>query len=378
MNFINTFEASKKWGISQRRVRIMCQNGQIPGSVLIGKSWQIPEDAQKPMDKRTLEGKEAIEHKDCLYLMLNAEYADNNPNSNEDEKLLCDIQKIMLEGDLDKAYESVKSYISTCKNSGYLLVAIAIQFTIAFYLGKKVKQAELFIKYKYLIDDERFYYMNLYINLFLNKHKNINLTKNISSDVYPQLTYRAKRNFLLDSIRHRFYVDYTYLELESSQFELIDNKEIVAYNHILLATYYNITNNITLHDMHIKKALDIILPRKWYLLIAEHGYIVNWHLERFLDEDTIKYINKLEETVCKNYLKHGTTGRIIKKSELDPTLIVKIIFQIASNKTNEEISSNLNITLYQVKKYINEIYRIIGSDDRKVVGEFLLEEINSI
>lgn len=379
MKYITTLEASKKWNISQRRVRILCQNGHIKNCVLVGKTWQIPEDAEKPEDNRTLKAKEAREFNDYFYLMLNAEYADNNLTATPEEKTLCDIQKTMLLGDLESAYTQIDEFIKSTTNKGYLLIAAGIQFTIAFYLGKKLKQAEILLKYSKFLEDEHFKYTSIYMNLFLNKKiKNSLLELDIPSDMLPQITYRSKRNFLLDSIKKGVRLDKATLEFESKFLEIVDNKEIVAYNHTLLATYFNLVGDIELHNYHVDKALEIILPRRWYLLIAEHCYGVNWHLDRYLDNESIKEIEKLEETLSHNYLTHGTTGRIIKKTELNPVLIVKIIYLIAAGRTNEDIAYELNITLYQVKKYVTEIYRIIGNDDRKSVKEFLLQEITSI
>ena len=49
---ITTKQAAEKWGISDRRVRVLCANGQIEGAFREGKSWYIPETAQKPQDNR--------------------------------------------------------------------------------------------------------------------------------------------------------------------------------------------------------------------------------------------------------------------------------------------------------------------------------------
>lgn len=45
-------QAAEKWGISDRRVRILCSEGKIPGAFQDGRSWKIPIDAVKPTDGR--------------------------------------------------------------------------------------------------------------------------------------------------------------------------------------------------------------------------------------------------------------------------------------------------------------------------------------
>ena len=48
MNFISVAEAAKKWGVSERSVRGYCSEGRIDGAFLTGKTWNIPETAEKP------------------------------------------------------------------------------------------------------------------------------------------------------------------------------------------------------------------------------------------------------------------------------------------------------------------------------------------
>ena len=48
MRMISVVETAKKWNISERSVRNYCAQGRVPGAVLNGKVWSIPEDAEKP------------------------------------------------------------------------------------------------------------------------------------------------------------------------------------------------------------------------------------------------------------------------------------------------------------------------------------------
>jgi len=53
MNYMTTKEASLKWGISDRRIRVLCTEGKIEGAAKIGRNWSVPSDAMKPIDNRT-------------------------------------------------------------------------------------------------------------------------------------------------------------------------------------------------------------------------------------------------------------------------------------------------------------------------------------
>ncbi len=50
--YISSKEAADKWGISERRVRVLCSEGRINGAFQVGRGWNIPATAKKPVDKR--------------------------------------------------------------------------------------------------------------------------------------------------------------------------------------------------------------------------------------------------------------------------------------------------------------------------------------
>lgn len=51
MGYISVAEASKRWGISERSVRKYCAEGRVEGAALVGKTWTVPEGAEKPTRK---------------------------------------------------------------------------------------------------------------------------------------------------------------------------------------------------------------------------------------------------------------------------------------------------------------------------------------
>lgn len=53
MTYIKVSEAAEKWGISARRVRLLCEQGRIAGVERKGNLYMIPDDAVQPVDART-------------------------------------------------------------------------------------------------------------------------------------------------------------------------------------------------------------------------------------------------------------------------------------------------------------------------------------
>lgn len=52
MNYIKVSQAAEKWGLSARRVRVLCKENKIEGVIRKGNLYMIPENAQKPADGR--------------------------------------------------------------------------------------------------------------------------------------------------------------------------------------------------------------------------------------------------------------------------------------------------------------------------------------
>lgn len=57
MDYMSIADASYKWGISRRRIQVLCTEKRIAGVTHFGKAWAIPLDAEKPRDARVKNGK---------------------------------------------------------------------------------------------------------------------------------------------------------------------------------------------------------------------------------------------------------------------------------------------------------------------------------
>lgn len=69
MGYKSVAQIAEQWGISDRRVRILCQQGKIDGVIRKGRTWLIPADAEKPIDGRTTR----YQRNDSPYVELFAE-----------------------------------------------------------------------------------------------------------------------------------------------------------------------------------------------------------------------------------------------------------------------------------------------------------------
>ena len=79
-------QASEKWNISDRRVRVLCENGQIDGAYRIGKIWYIPDNSEKPADGR-------IKAKESLIALIDKKKAE------------LDTKRPLTEGEVKRLYD---------------------------------------------------------------------------------------------------------------------------------------------------------------------------------------------------------------------------------------------------------------------------------
>lgn len=70
MNYIKVSEAAQKWGISPRRVRVLCSENKIEGVIRKGKLYYIPVDALKPFDGRVLRSKRMQGNFTPMFIMI--------------------------------------------------------------------------------------------------------------------------------------------------------------------------------------------------------------------------------------------------------------------------------------------------------------------
>ena len=57
MEYLSISQTANKWGISKRRIQVLCSQNRIRGAMKIGSYWAIPVSAEKPVDRRVKNGK---------------------------------------------------------------------------------------------------------------------------------------------------------------------------------------------------------------------------------------------------------------------------------------------------------------------------------
>lgn len=103
--YLSSAEIAEKWGVSERSVRNYCNEGRVEGAVLIGKIWNIPENAEKPqrLNKKVtnklldvLKEEKKSQHKGGIYHKIQIELTYNS-NHIEGSRLTHDQTRYIYE-----------------------------------------------------------------------------------------------------------------------------------------------------------------------------------------------------------------------------------------------------------------------------------------
>ena len=116
MYYLSVSQVAKKWNMSERGVRKYCAENKIPGAFLTGKTWNIPENAQKPqrINKKSSEPKSLLErlreekktslkggiyHKIQIELTYNSNHIEGSKLTHDQTRYIFETNTIGIEND---------------------------------------------------------------------------------------------------------------------------------------------------------------------------------------------------------------------------------------------------------------------------------------
>ncbi len=407
MDYLKTDEVAAQWGISSRRLQILCAQGKIEGATRFGRAWMIPKDATKPVDGRTKASREAkIEQTDTdlpmpkktpfLYLTNLyhtpgcAENAIAELVGNHEAQVLFSAEIACARGDIDKVYDSAKYLLK--KHSGFyaVLAAGTLLAQCAIWRGDldMWRKAKVHISEADAKDDREREIITLClcavdsmlydvkdfpdwfkIGCFEMLHKD---TLPAAKVYYAQYIYAtgsglASKTFELEGVHGLALMGLLPATIEPMISQaMADNTVIVElYLRLTCAVTYHFSKNDAQAIRHIDRALAHALPDKLYGILAEYcrtiGPLIEQRL-RGVDESAWLEINRLHKSYVENWAKLGSliTGRQViehlSKQNRD-------VARLAAYKLSDaEIAERMNMSISGVKQAIRIIKERSGLD----------------
>ena len=406
MGYITVKEAAEKWGVTARRVQILCSQEKIKGATRFGRSWMIPRGAVLPSSANTEDPHLPMPRKSPFLDMTNlynspgeadelAEMLVNNPEA----YLLFKAQIAYRRGDIDAVYDHARYFLSVHSGfyailGGGMLLALCAIWRGDIYLWNEAKRHICEAPCKTKQDRE---IMTLTLAI-------------IDSSVYDNKDFPewfTAGNFeTLPADSHPaakvFYIKYLYMSafaIASKQAKLegieglalmrmIPNTieplitQAVVDKTVIPEIFLRMSCAVAYHNsgmddkarVHIKKAVTLALPDKFYGILAEYIRHFDGMLEDIIgeiDPSAVLAVNelysrysigwsRLSGTVRNRYVASDLTSREREIAKLS-----------AFGFTTKEIASMIYLSESTVKQAILRIVQKTGIKDRSEIPNIL-------
>ncbi len=157
MQYRSVNEIAKKWDVSERSVRNYCAHGRVPGAFLTGKTWNIPENAEKPersnkkkeqpitlldimQEQKVSKYSGGIYHKTQIDLTYNSNHIEGSRLTHEQTRYIFETNTIGVE----KEVLNVDDVIETANH--FRCIDMIIEHAKAALTEKFIKELHLILK----------------------------------------------------------------------------------------------------------------------------------------------------------------------------------------------------------------------------------------
>lgn len=399
MELITVKEAAKKWGVTPRRVQILCSEGKIKGIQRFGRIWMIPSHAVLPSSKKGEEPHLPMPKKSPFLDMTNiynkagevnkcADMLVNNPEAHLlFESLIC-----YRRGEIDKVYDNARFFLNSKSGfyailGGGMLLALCAIWRGDFNLWKEAKKHICDAPTKNKEDRD---IVSLALAIVDSSIYN--------NDDYPE--WFKKGNFeILPADSHPaakvFYIKYLYMTaygIASKQYKLegieglalmkiipftieplitqaVVDKTIITeiYLRMSCAVAYYLSGKKEEAITHIDRAIDLSLPDGLYGLLTE--YIR--HFDGLLEERIALKNPAVIEVINELYRKYSIGWAKLSnklKNKYIATNLTKREHEVAKltvfGYTIKEIAAMLYISESTVKQTISRVINKTGINDK--------------
>jgi len=404
MNYITIKEASEKWGVTDRQVQLLCKKGAVEGAQKFGRSWMIPENAQKPQDGRTKEGRKEADSasektltmprktpflfmSDLYSLPGSADEAVEQLADNPLAKTLFEAEIAYARGDIDAVYQSANvllkgtSFYSVLA-SGTLLALCAIwRGDLSLWRLAKVHMAEApaetdsdrdIITLALTAVDCMLYDVSSFpdwfkIGSFEPLHRDALPAAKVfyAKYLYSVAFVVATKEFEIEGQKGLSLMSMLPYTIEPMISQAMADNSVVAeiYLRLTCATVYHNAGNEKMAEYHVNRAIKLAIPDKLYGLLAEYCRVIYHLMEKCLTEIDEKMWQSVKMLYVGYYGGWTRLSGSVRGKQLITTLSPRersVARLAAFGLQNSEIAEKLHMSLSGVKQAIRIVSEKMG------------------
>ena len=407
MNFITVKEAAEKWGVTPRRVQILCSQEKIKGAYRFGRSWMIPDRAILPSSvKKNEEPHLPMPRKSPFLDMTDlynkvgeadacAEMLINNPEA----YALFNAQIAYRRGEIAQVYKHARYFLDSHSGfyailgAGMLLSIVAIWSGDAeiWYEAKrhvceahsKTEQDREIMSLTLAIIDSSIYNNNDFPEWFISGNFEV-----LPPDSHPaaKIFYTkylymaaiaiASGQINLDGIQGLALMKIIPNTIEPLITQAVVDKTIIPEIYLRFSAavaYYN-SGNKKKAISHIDKAIALALPDRLYGILAEYVRHFDGLLQERIelkDNLALERVTELSAIYTKNWSRLSGT---IRNRKIATNLTAKeheVAKLSAFGFSIKEISSMLHVSESTIKQTFARIINKTGIQDKKEFSDII-------
>ena len=407
MEYITVKEAAQRWGVSTRRVQILCSQARIPGVYRFGKSWMIPSEATLPSASRRSRGGALPMPRKSPFLNMTDMYTEPGSadaciralSDQPEAQALFAAEIAYSRGEIDRVVERANEFLAShsgfyAVNAGGMLLALAAMWRgdLSLYRRAKIHICEAPWE---TVGDKQIMALSLACI--------DSAVRDISN--YPEWFKRGQFEHLPPDSHPAakvFYIKYlmiTAQEVAKGSLKIPDItgmglmrtipyiaepliSRVVAegvivpeiHLRLLVATVYHQIGDDGSAILHIDKAIDLALPDRLYGILAEYRRNLDTLLDDRLlqkDQEALARTKDLHKTMLAAWTRLHNS---LHSRNISTALTVRereISRLAAFGLSNAEIAKRLNIAVSTVRKIILTSMNKTGTDKRRELGAYV-------
>ena len=406
MHFFKIEEIAAKWGVSPRAVQLLCKEGKIPGAQRFGRAWMIPENAERPIDRRTKEGRIFYEENQPLprktpFLYMSDLY--NIPGSadettraligHHEAKMLFEAEIAYARGEFDKVYAIASQLLGKCSDFYGVISAAMLLAQCAIWRGdiELWRTAKMHVSEapaKNDLDRDLMLLSICVIDIMLNNVTDfpewfrIGCFEPLHKDSLPAArVYYAKYlyaiaygvatgEFLMEGMEGLALMRTLPVAIEPMISQACADRSLVSeiYLRMSCAAMYHNGGDDEQAIRHIDRAIALALPDKLYGLLVEYCRVMDSLLEQrimLIDPEVWKEIKALYRIYNEGWSR--LSGSVRGKT-LATTLSAKereVAKLAAFGMSNAQIAEKLHMSVSVVKQSIRVTSEKTGMSRRE-------------
>ena len=392
---ITVNQAVEKWGISPRRVQMLCKEGAIAGATLWHRAWMIPDDATLP--GKTVEGgaetlsmpmprKSPFLHMTDLYQTPGtADKVVEELGYNREAQALFAAHIAYLRGEADRVYEHARFFLGSHSGpyavlGGGLLMALCAVWRGDIDMWNEAKKHICEMPCKTDLDRDIISLAVAAADSEVCEVKDFpewftrGCFELLPADAHPAtkvyyIRYLNLAAYELEGVKGLALMRMMPFTIEPMISQAVVDKTLIPEIHLrlLCAVAYHNSGDDAHAIEHIDKAVIKALPDKLYAIFIEYWRSLdNLLFDRIalVDQDAVKDIKEMQKKYSVNWAK---ISGIVRNRNIAANLTVRereIAKLSAFGFTIKEISARLHIAESTVKQTIFNVVQKTGINDR--------------